>query len=46
MSDETFGLATIILLAVMFCALCFFIGFLDPIDRWVEKWRKRRAKPA
>lgn len=43
MSEETFGLVAIIMVTVLFCGLGFFIAFIEPIDRWLEKMKKRRA---
>jgi len=46
MSEETFALIAIISLMVFGCGLALFCAFIEPIDRWMDKMRKRRAKPA
>jgi len=46
MSEETFGLAAIIMVAVLFCGFGFFIVLLEPVDRWLDKRKKKRARQA
>jgi len=44
MSEETFGLVAIIMVAVLFCGFGFFIVLLEPVDRWLDKRKKKRAR--
>lgn len=43
---DLFGTVTALFMAALFVGVCLFIAFVDPIDRWLEKMKKRRAKPA
>jgi len=46
MSEETFGLVAIIMVAVLLCAFGFSILLLEPVDRWLDKRKKKRARQA
>jgi len=40
------GTVTAIFMAILFAGVSLFIVFIDPIDRWLEKMKKKFAKPA
>jgi len=43
MTDETFGNLVAILGFIAFVGVSFFILFIEQIDRWLEKMKKKRA---
>jgi len=46
MSEETFALIAITFLMLLGCGIGIFFAFIEPIERWMDKVKKRRAKPA
>jgi len=43
MTEETFGLAAMILIAILGCGFGFFVLFIEQIDRWMERMKRKRA---
>jgi len=43
MTDETLGNLTAIFIFISFVGISFFILFIEPIDRWLDKMKKKRA---
>jgi len=46
MSEETFALAALIFVISLGCGIGLFFAYIEPIERLVEKMKKRRVKPA
>jgi len=43
---DLYGTVVPLLMAALFVGVCLSIVLADPIDNWLEKMKKRRAKPA
>jgi len=43
---DLYGTVVPLFMGALFTGLTLFILFIDPIDNWLEKMKKRRAKPA
>lgn len=43
---DLIGDVVAIIVGVMFATLMMFITFVEQIDNWVQKWRKKRAQAA
>lgn len=46
MSEETWALTALIFVIALGLGGGFFAAFIEPIDRWIDRMKKRRAKPA
>lgn len=46
MSEETWALAALIFVIALGLGGGLFAAFIEPIDRWIERLKSRRAKPA
>lgn len=46
MSEETFAIIAVTFLMALGCGIGLFFAFIEPIERWMERMKKRRAKPA
>ncbi|MDD9812313.1 MAG: hypothetical protein OXU71_11540 [Gammaproteobacteria bacterium] len=43
MSEEDLALVAIIVLFILSCGYLFLIGFVQQIDNWLTRWKKRRT---
>ncbi len=43
MTEETFAYLAFGFLLFLGCGIGFFIAFIEPIDRWLERRKKKRA---
>lgn len=46
MSEETFAIIALVFVMSLGLGIGFFFAFIEPIERWMERMKKRRAKPA
>lgn len=46
MTEETLALTALIFVIVLGLGVAFSMVFSGPIDKWLDKMEKRRAKPA
>lgn len=46
MSEETFALTALMFVIALGFGVAFSMVFPGPIDRWLDKMEKKRAKPA
>lgn len=43
MSEKDLALVAIIVVFILGCGYMFFIVFIEQIDNWLTRWKKRRA---
>lgn len=43
MTEETFAYLAFIFIVVLGCGIGLFTAFVEPIDRWLERRKKKRA---